>query len=389
MAPTTPAPTTSAPTTFNPTTATPTTNEPTMIPITYTTITGTWNDDYIPSPPEGWNANIDGTDYEDKTMVSSDTSYSYHMFTGEGDSNAEFYELEQQFYCNDASSVTVSYNIYFCSTEDTDYVRLYLGGDLKEETSVATTYTSSSPGTDPVAWIDTDLSSICTDSGGWETVDRFGPYTIASVDVNTLFSVQFQVRVNYPTEAIALSGIEITCNEFTTANPTNPPTSAQPTFAPTTAEPTTLNPTSNPTTNTPTTSTPTTSAPTTSNPTSNPTTSSPTTKQPSSSPTYNPTTSNPTTSNPTTSEPTNSPTTESPTTAHPTNAPTTSYPTTSEPTANPTTPHPTNKPTTPHPTDGPTEGGGGGIATSKIVETENTDSSDSVNVNNESADRLS
>eukprot|EP01084_Bolivina_argentea_P075810 137402_1 len=119
---------------------------------------------------------------------------------------------------------------------------------------MATTY--SVPAGTGSSWSDTDLSTICTDAGGWE-YQSLGPYTISSVADDVLFNVTytFELSVSTSEETIALSNMEIRCDPIiptqlsTTAIPatsvptTNLPTAHEPTPHPTTYPPSTAVPT--------------------------------------------------------------------------------------------------------------------------------------------------
>eukprot|EP01084_Bolivina_argentea_P279871 478538_1 len=211
----------------------PTFSPSTPSPLIYRSINpGTFNGNYELAPNRGWLLNYSPTAIKTGPIIttSSVTSLTYHgPYIGDVNSTSrEVYTLSQKFYCTIDSSVDITYYIYFCNTENSDTITLYLNNIPQVTTTVdklsGTSYSDSE--------LDAVSSTACVSSTEkWKYI-AMGPYTLPVVLAGVLFEVKYDLSLNYANDAIAISRTQITCTPLPTISPTTSPTNI-PTITPT------------------------------------------------------------------------------------------------------------------------------------------------------------
>eukprot|EP01084_Bolivina_argentea_P177371 306719_1 len=186
---------TTATPTGSPITSAPTTATPTSSP-TYTTVDSAWVDTY-----QDWILSLDANVISDAVTYSTSLSRFYHgPYRGLNTAGIEIYKLERSFYCLAESTVSVTFFMGFCGTQDADYVELYLNNNLQTTISIF-------DGTD---YVDADLDSVC--NMGWQYKASLMDNVISLVPVNALFDVRFDIGLNDPGAWVAITEIIVNCN---------------------------------------------------------------------------------------------------------------------------------------------------------------------------------
>eukprot|EP00483_Globobulimina_turgida_P003322 UN03327 len=175
----------------------------------YTTITGTWDDDF----------EISNHKWIESDLGSNPTTsvQQYHgRYASDLDGESELRIIARTFYCNQSdSSVEMTFSMYYCDTEAEDTVELFLN-------SVGNGAISADGGS---SWND---NNICSGSANYKAL---GPYTIASVYAGNTFNVQISIIMGpYNPDSIYIGNIQIICHPLTpsptdsTSNPYKSPT---------------------------------------------------------------------------------------------------------------------------------------------------------------------
>jgi len=186
----------------------------------YRTISGQWTDDFVLSP-----ANEIGWISDGSVTITSQRSYHGTFYGDEDSDDVEQFSLSQSFFCDVKSEVSVSYTIAFCGSESDDFVQLFL-----DDNSMAFNDLNTNNG-QPFYDYDLVQSSSCN---SWRYLGM-GPFSIPTVDRDTLFDVRFEIGVNFDNDDAAITNIQITCDPLPTPQPTPKPTTSQLTLSPSTS----------------------------------------------------------------------------------------------------------------------------------------------------------
>eukprot|EP01083_Nonionella_stella_P239590 838414_1 len=148
--------------------------------------------------------------------------------------------LRRYFSCQRDSQLLLSFNYGFCSTESSDYLRIFLNGvafSQRFEMGDGTRLTEIEPGSTFEDNLPSDIDSRCDRDGKWD-YESVSDFYLGSMTGRTLFDITFQFRTSTYNEYAVLFNVELKCDGYPTAQPTTEPTplpTTPPTLAPTLA----------------------------------------------------------------------------------------------------------------------------------------------------------
>eukprot|EP01083_Nonionella_stella_P149917 476786_1 len=214
-----------------------------------TVVKGIWTDDFQQNETGfgGWHIfngiyGLESITNLENPIVEGYTLLYHGPFTSQRDSQLDYNYLRRYFSCQRDSQLLLSFNYGFCSTESSDYLRIFLNG-------VAFSQWFEMDYGPPLTWIEpfststfednlsSDIDSRCDRVYKWE-YESVSDFYLGSMTGRTLFDITFQFRTSMDNEYAVLFNVELKCDGYPTAQPTTEPTplpTTPPTLAPTLA----------------------------------------------------------------------------------------------------------------------------------------------------------